>query len=322
MSLLSFLQAFGGGAGGTEDEEIVVNAQANRPRPVDPDPVIPVGNRSQLEETQAAAGNAPQRQGMFKTRGTFRDILGVLGDAFLVQSGNKAVYQPQRQKEKISDALVGYDASDPAKAQAALQRAANVDPDTFLKLSDDYANYQVKQAQTQGVNTARQSMIDERQYKRNQDFGNYAARVLSKADTPAKQAAAFRLIQKRAEMNDIDLEEFGISAGMSPDEIAVMAGGDMTVNQQEVLKQRESQFQRAEAGRMKRDNPPAGRNPPQRGISQVDADVADAVIRGTATPAQQRYYQERLTRGSGKRFGTPPPLPPGIRPKGQPRKVN
>lgn len=318
MSLMSFLQAFGGGAGGTEDEEIVVNAQQRKPPVVDTDPVIPVGNRSQLEETQDAAAKAPQRQGMFKTRGTFRDILGVLGDAFLVQSGNKAVYQPQRQREKISDALVGYDAADPVKAQAALQRAANIDPDTFLKLSDNYGDYQLKQAQTQGANTARQSMIDERNYKKNQDFGNYAARVLGKAgDDPARQAAAMRLLQKRAALNGVDLEEFGISVGMTPDDIAVMAGGDMTVNQQEVLKQRESQFTRAEAGRNRRDNPPAPRSAPQPTNAAMAAPLIRKLQNGGTLNARENEVLNRLgytpDRGKkGSRFNVPAP-PPGFK---------
>ena len=48
-----------------------------------------------------------EHKGMFGIKGKFRDVLGLLGDAFLVQSGNKASYQPRREQERQSDIFAG-----------------------------------------------------------------------------------------------------------------------------------------------------------------------------------------------------------------------
>lgn len=48
------------------------------------------------------------REGMFGIRGTLRDVLGTLGDAFLVQSGNAPAYRQQRQREEVGDAMYGF----------------------------------------------------------------------------------------------------------------------------------------------------------------------------------------------------------------------
>lgn len=44
-------------------------------------------------------------KGMFGVKGTLRDILGTLGDAFLVNAGRDPVYSTRRQAEKYSDAI-------------------------------------------------------------------------------------------------------------------------------------------------------------------------------------------------------------------------
>lgn len=51
---------------------------------------------------------ASSPEGMFGISGTGRDILGTLGDAFLLQSGNDPIYAPKRQNEKFSEAMQGF----------------------------------------------------------------------------------------------------------------------------------------------------------------------------------------------------------------------
>jgi len=80
-----------------------------------------LGNSAILEQAQLAAEDAPQRKGMFGVKGTLRDIIGTLGDAFLVQSGNKAIYGPRRDQEKQADAMGGM-TGDPG---AAVERLAS-----------------------------------------------------------------------------------------------------------------------------------------------------------------------------------------------------
>lgn len=102
-----------------------------------------------------------QRKGMFGIKGTARDILGVLGDAFLTQAGRADVYAPQRDAEHISDALGGSegfmqnpvaaiqklnDAGYPAQAQELYKNyvSSSIAKATAARQQED-ADYKVKQ---------------------------------------------------------------------------------------------------------------------------------------------------------------------------------
>lgn len=97
-----------------------VRQQGNTPGAIAPD----MGNQRYLQQAQDALQQAPQHKGMFGVSGTLRDVLGTLGDAFLVQGDGKAVYQPKRQQERESDAQGGF-TSDP---MAAVERLSQVNP--------------------------------------------------------------------------------------------------------------------------------------------------------------------------------------------------
>lgn len=78
----------------------------------------------------AVTGGFPPvtHRGMFGLHGTTRDILGVLGDAFLAQAKQPAVYGPKRHQEREADALRGF-ANDPL---AAIGRYTKEDPEGGL----------------------------------------------------------------------------------------------------------------------------------------------------------------------------------------------
>ena len=78
----------------------------------------------------------PEHKGVFGVKGTLRNILGVLGDAFLVQSGNKPVYQQRRALEKEGDAMEGF-VDNPL---AAIQRLAGENPEASREMWGDYQN--------------------------------------------------------------------------------------------------------------------------------------------------------------------------------------
>ncbi len=327
LNLMALLQSAGTGIVPEEGEDILVNGQQSG-MPVAEEPAaIALGNRGMLEEVGDASKNAPKRSGMFGTKGTFRDILGVLGDAFLMQSGNRAMYRPIRDKEKMADAMVGFTQN----PQAAIERMANENPEMAAKMYEDWQNNQVKQAQMQSLQDTRNSQISEREYKKRQDFGNYAARVFAKANTPEKQAAAQRLIEARAKTEGINLQELGINPTMSDDERSVLSAGDMTVNQQEALPRRDRQLdisegqlgvaqQNADSNRIRANRPPAGRAAPQ----PTDAALAAPLIqkmgkvgwKGLSSNEQEQLRSlgrspDRGSRGKTKR--QPPALPPGFK---------
>lgn len=111
---------------------------------------FPVMNNTPPQEAMPLPGmqqSAPVQQepmenkGMFGIKGTFRDILGTLGDAFLVQSGNQRVYAPMRQQEKRSEALQGF-AQDPL---AAIERLRGLDPAAAQEMLADFQKQQIAQ---------------------------------------------------------------------------------------------------------------------------------------------------------------------------------
>lgn len=292
-------------------DAITVTAR-KRPEEVDVAPRA-LGNRSFVEEAQDASKNAPPRKGMFGVKGTLRDVLGTIGDAFLVNAGNKAVYAPAREREKTSTALSGF-TQDPL---GAIERLAYENPEMATQVYNDYLTNQAKQAQVQGVADNRESMISERDYKRKQDFGNYAARLLAKADTPERQAAAMRVINTRAKALGIDPSELGIGDGMSEADRAVLGAGDMTVNQQEQIPLRQRQIdiqqQNADANTVRANRPPQPRQ--QRAQTELEYYQQLSNVPSAKRTPEQKAFMDKYTRsgkGSKKVDISSLPLPPGF----------
>lgn len=84
----------------------------------------------------------PERKGMFGVKGTLRDIIGTIGDAFLMNEGRDPLYYQQRQNEKIGDALRGLN-DDP---MGAIQRVSAVDGSLGQKYYNDYLASRDRQA--------------------------------------------------------------------------------------------------------------------------------------------------------------------------------
>lgn len=314
FNLMSLLQAAAGLPEEEETEEVTVTSRQPKAPAMEQDPAPPpMVNRSYLEEAQAAREGAPKRKGMFGTKGTLRDILGVVSDAFLVQSGNKAQYQPRRDAEREADAFSGFTAN----PMAAMERLAATPggQEAALKLFDTVESNKLRQSQIESMGDDRKSQIDERNYKRTQDFGNYAARVLQRANTPEKQAAAMELIGTRAQALGIRLEDLGIAQQMTPEQREVLASGDMTVNQQQQLPRRDRQLdisegqlgvarQNAQSNRIRANRPPAGRAAPQPTNAAMAHPLLQKLQRGEKLTPVQAETLDRLgysaDRGKGR----------------------
>lgn len=294
-NLLAGLQASASGmqppVGGADIPVIGRRSRGGMSAPVGDQIPLNLGNRSILEEAQQAAENAPQRKGMFGTKGTLRDILGTLGDAFLVQSGNKAIYAPQRQQERRSDALVGF-AQSPQEARAAIERLANVDPEAAQELFKQFQTSELAKAQA-----ARQQGNLERQERRDVSANQYkkiqiAQNMMGAADTAEKQAA----VRQWLEDPNSDFDNLPVD---------VFSAGGINRYQQGMLPLQERRTaateSQARSSAIRAARPPAGKAPSPRTATQVDAEILDAVAKGTATPRQQQIYEDRLKRGGGKR---------------------
>ena len=315
--LLSLIGQAIGGPAAEATPTIVVNGERPAPRSApkplqsllaEPDPKL-------REELAGRAENYPERKGkLFGTKGTLRDVLGTLGDAFLVQSGNKAVYGPRRDQERLSDALAGLYTGNESEQLAALEQASYENPEMAQQIYSDYMQNKARQAQVQSLSDGRESVIADRKYKQLQDFGNYAARLLAKADTPERRTAAMNVIKTRAAKLEIDPTELGINDDMTDDERAVLGAGDMTVNQQQQLPLAQQRVgiaqQNADSQRISATRP---RNPP-RPPARIPAleRVKDKIAAGEKlTPGEQRLYDDAQpkSRGSGRRSGGGPSTP-------------
>lgn len=217
-------------------DEIVVNGQnpqAQAPQ-VQQTPIFEAPNVDRIDVPPGMLKEMMPRKGMFGTKGTLRDILGVVGDAFLLQSGNKPIYAPQREREKMGDALYGF--SD--NPLAAVERlAAQGYPDQAAEL---YKNYQTNQTNRY----YKEALAADRSYKQLGDVRNRAARYLSMADTPEKRAYALQLIRGLASQANIPVEQV---LGSNPDDLSdlqrnILGVGDMTVNQQNMMGYRQEKM--------------------------------------------------------------------------------
>lgn len=217
------------------DGIINVNA-SNAPPNVDtrgPEPPF-MGNERYLDEVAMTAESAPERSGLFGTRGTLRNILGVLGDAFLVQGGADPVYAPQRERERLSDAMVGMTNGDEAY-RAAVERAAYVDPAVAATMYDNYLTRDIARQRAEN-NRFNYESLDR---KRDSDIGETALtrsqRLLGAVTNDAELAMVMRSIQQQAAAEGVTMEMLGIDPSWTLDEATSFANGEMTVNQQRRL---------------------------------------------------------------------------------------
>lgn len=277
----------------------VTGSQPSQPMENDPAP-MPMGNRSFLEEAQAALGNAPERKGMFGVKGTLRDILGTLGDAFLVQGGGKEAYRPRRDQENQMDALGGFTQNPMAAIERLSQTPGGVEQ--AIKMFEQQQANEARQGQLRSVDAGRQDLIADRDYKRKQDFSNYAARMLNFADTPEKQAVAIDLITKRAQALGLDVNELIPTEGMTDVQRGLLGAGDMTVNQQQQIPLRQQQMgiaqQNADANTTRANRPPQGRAPSE---AEVVQSIIDKEESGATLTAGEKARAKKFTEGTGKK---------------------
>lgn len=257
-----------------------------------------LGNTPAIE----AAGQAIQRgqevsdrRGMFGMKGTLRDVLGVLGDAFLVQSGNAPIYAPRRRQEQISDAMAGY----ADKPLEAIERVAYYDSEMAAELKKEYETNLLRQAQQQSLEDTRQSQIEARNYNLLKDGRALAQRILAQpgAFGPDGQLspAAQRLIATAAQNAGTTIEGL-IGADMTPEALRLFGEADMTVNQQRnlpIAQQRaDASTSQARSSAVRAARPPAGSRPPQITEAQM-LDNFMKIPPNQRTPEQQNFIDKK-----------------------------
>jgi hypothetical protein len=267
------------------------NPEDDMPRQAAPPEDYTIDNTNDIlirDEALRRAEKAADRRGMFGVKGTLRDVIGTLGDAFLVQSGNDAVYAPTREKERFSDAMAGS-SRDPT---AAYERAMGVNPDAAM---DFYGKYQTAENQAQG-NQIRQGEL-------NRGVADDRVETLGKArDQIARWLGATTNDTQRAYVlgelapqylqgMNLTMEDLQLQPGMTGEEAGIYARGDMRVNQQlniPIAQQRaDAATRNAQSSAIRAARPPEGRAP----RAETDAERA---VRIGDKPANQRSEGEQI----------------------------
>lgn len=281
---------------------------------------IRIGNHDFIQQAlQDQQNSAPgshkgdiQHKGMFGMHGTLRDVLGTLGDAFLLANGGKAAYAGQREKERESDAMMGFTQGDP---RAAIERMAAVPggAEFAQKMYDETVRNQTSMAAQQAAAQKGSDLADYRKATLTDRFGKTVANSLAGAKTPQAKQAVLQQALQRAQLLKIDPAELGITPDMSTDEISAVINSNFPVDKQAMLPISQ---ENANAHMINATRPRQGRVDHGPGISNVDASVGEAVLNGTATPAQSKYYNDRLKKSQkgsvlSQILGTPPAGPNG-----------
>ena len=271
------------------------------------------GNRNVLEEAQYSMEQAPERKGMFGMKGTLRDILGTVGDAFLIGTGRNAIYTPGREREKMGDAMAGFTGS-PESVRASAERLAALGyVDEAQKLIQQYEQQQLRNAQLESLEASRASQASDRAAGNFTDAMDRIGRAFA-TDAPPELKLEFA--GRIAQAYGTSLEELGIRPDITPEEMAMIAGSDMTVNQQRNFPLAERRVAtgeyNAQTGRINANRPrrgPQPRNPTEASeLARIRNRLNNGEPLSEGDKATWERYQNgtRGGSGNGRRQVTPP----------------
>lgn len=291
--------------------------------PTTPSP-LDYDNKSSVDAVTAAnAANTPQggsaNPGLYGIlpgnlqHGVLRNVLGALGDAFLVQGGGTPEYANHMGRQQIGDAMAGMDQNDPASVAAATQRmaatganGAMADSDTVQKNANDNALRQATLANTQAYRDS--VMADRTQYHqqeaeaRNQTILRQRGQTYSGQAISATTAAQYKALYDRADASakQLDPKYSAEDMGMiRPEEWTPgsMVGAGMTGNN--VVQHQDRQ---------------SGQATTRRGQDiGAGARVASARIMASSRPTSEAQYDEKLANEYSTEQSGGAPMPAGDR---------
>lgn len=265
--LSMLLQSAGSIAPEPQDDIIDVTTRALPPRTLAED--------TRSAPSQNRLKELIPRKGLFGVKGTLRDVLGVVGDAFLVQGGGKPVYQPRRDQERKGDALYGYQ-DDPEGAIDRLAAAGYTDE--AILLADQYAKRQKEQATIDSTNT-KNTRDNFKEAVR--IFGQYAGGATEK--NYARIKPILEIIKTQGGLPD----EFVVPEEYDPELLGGYMRGSMSTQGQanvdlgyDRLSQQEELELLKEKGRNQRYSPPQGRAAPNPTAASIAAPLLDKLAKG------------------------------------------
>lgn len=184
--------------------------------------------------------------------GTLRNMLGALGDAFLVGSGHQAQYEPRMQRQEIGQAMAGYNPNDPASAQAAIQRIAGTgaagSPEMADQLQKNSNELALRQQLMQQNSNYHQQTIQSKNDNLFNRMNPVVQADLAQAKTPEDYKARLARWDQRVKAVDPTTDavsQFGVPDTYSPGAVTAQSG--MSANQ--IAQDTAKTASRAQAGR-------------------------------------------------------------------------
>jgi hypothetical protein len=268
-----------------------------------------LGNTGNVQATEQAVRKGQEvsdRKGMFGVKGTLRDVLGLVGDAFLVQGGRNPYYQPLRRQENISDAMAGFTEN----PEAAAERVAYYDPKMGQEILTDAETSLLKKAQLESLKSSRASDIQTEElarFKRVRDivaglFNTPGAVVDGKINPQALQVA-----DRMAKAAGLTLEDLLITADMDEQQVREYAMSALDPYKQETLEDRDATIAQgdrnatsreisARASMIRAQRPPAGRAPANPTEASEFARIRAKLNRGETLSAGDKATWDKYTR--------------------------
>lgn len=141
--------------------------------------------------------------------GTLRNVLGALGDAFLVQAGHDPEYANNMARQNSGNAIAGMNMNDPNSVQAATQRLAATGSPDAMKYADaiqtQAENAQMRKAQMDYNNIQRAQMNQIRFSGQYQNIGQKASGQISTA-TAATYPQLYAQLDRRVKQLDPSMD--------------------------------------------------------------------------------------------------------------------
>lgn len=318
--------------------DMVVSGQVGQPAPVDASRYLLDSGAPSLSNVDWAVRAQMAREendrqvhhkGMFGLHGTLRDVLGTLGDAFLVQGGGKAVYAPTREREREGDAMAGMTQA----PRAAVERMTAVNPELARSMGHDVVTAEAAQA---ALERQAQQEAAARYEKGVRLFGGMLGATT--AETYDRMRPILQRLKQTYGLGD----EYKIPDQFDPDYAAAVSNGAINPYQQQTLDQGDRRIdqgerrteasirqgdERIEISRgqlaVARQNAETARKRMEKSGSSGSRPRADTELEYFRSlekiPATQRTGDENAwvrkftgqnTRGSGRRSLTPPSVAP------------
>jgi hypothetical protein len=231
------------------------------------------------------------RKGMFGIKGTLRDILGLVGDSFLIGGGGSAIYAPQREKERRADALAG-ESVDP---DGAFERLNHYDPEGAQALKDQYGRRtNAENSNLISAQNATRQQTDSDIDNRDKAMERIMRWVDATKSNPDARANLFSdVIPKFLEGRGLTLDDLPFDQFMTDEDAAVISSGDVSVNQARSLERRDRQLTVSERNSdigQQNANTAAGRAKDYRGRS---VSVIEEINRISRLPPSERRVEEQ-----------------------------